>query len=242
MRLVEVVFCLSVSVTILCQAAITLRVWYLFSRSRIIRVFALTVFIMTTIAAVIIAAKLWPRMQKELQALSSGDVTGLSNLPPVWYFYVPSLIIHSTLFALKVYRFAISPSSMQTETLLWRFLKEGMLMYAFATGSLLFSVIGLSMMQFSQLPVHVAALEGSMVAATALISVCRATLSIGSLAATAHVDPEWLLNHAELSRVRWRRGAEGEIVVDVGEGGIPLPEVPVSPKAAEPLILGGRRR
>jgi hypothetical protein len=43
-------------------------------------------------------------------------------------------------------------------------------------------------------------------------------LSIRSLAATYHVDPAWLLNHAELSRVQWRRGAsEGEIYVEVDD-------------------------
>lgn len=41
-------------------------------------------------------------------------------------------------------------------------------------------------------------------------------LSIKTLAATVHVNPGWLLNHAELSRVHWRHGvAEGEIVVEM---------------------------
>lgn len=49
-------------------------------------------------------------------------------------------------------------------------------------------------------------------------------LSIKSLAATAHVDPGWLLNHAELSRVHWRQGAtEGEIVVEVLSDSYDLP-------------------
>lgn len=53
---------------------------------------------------------------------------------------------------------------------------------------------------------------------TTVVSVCRAMLSIRSLAATYHVDPAWILNHAELSRVQWRRGAsEGEIYVEVDE-------------------------
>lgn len=60
-------------------------------------------------------------------------------------------------------------------------------------------------------------LWGETVGAT-VVSVCRAMLSIRSLAATYHVDPAWLLNHAELSRVHWRRGAnEGEIYVEVNE-------------------------
>ncbi|KAG8216455.1 hypothetical protein J3R82DRAFT_6562 [Butyriboletus roseoflavus] len=51
-------------------------------------------------------------------------------------------------------------------------------------------------------------------------------LSIKSLAATMHVDPGWLLNHAELSRVHWRHGAvEGEIVVEMLGDGYDLPVV-----------------
>ena len=48
-------------------------------------------------------------------------------------------------------------------------------------------------------------------------------LSIRSVAATTHVDPEWLLNHAELSRVHWRRGSvDGEIIVETSEPVISL--------------------
>jgi hypothetical protein len=49
-------------------------------------------------------------------------------------------------------------------------------------------------------------------------------LSIRSLAATYDVDPTWLLSHAELSRVHWRRGAnEGEIYVEDNEMNAALP-------------------
>jgi len=49
-------------------------------------------------------------------------------------------------------------------------------------------------------------------------------LNIRSLAATYHVDPEWLLNHAELSRVHWRKGMiEGEIIVEANEMDVILP-------------------
>lgn len=62
----------------------------------------------------------------------------------------------------------------------------------------------------------------SPIVATIVVSVCRVMLSIRSVAATAHVDPDWLLNHAELSRVHWRRGAaDGEIIVEVGDLTIP---------------------
>lgn len=58
----------------------------------------------------------------------------------------------------------------------------------------------------------------SPVVAAVVVSVCRVMLSIRSVAATGHVDPEWLLNHAELSRVHWRRGTvDGEIIVEASE-------------------------
>ena len=41
-------------------------------------------------------------------------------------------------------------------------------------------------------------------------------LSIHSLAASLSTDSNWLLNNAELSRVRWRKGArEGELIVEI---------------------------
>jgi hypothetical protein len=49
-----------------------------------------------------------------------------------------------------------------------------------------------------------------------IVSVCHALLRIRSLSATLHVDPAWLLNHAELSRVQWTKGdREGEIFVEL---------------------------
>ena len=54
------------------------------------------------------------------------------------------------------------------------------------------------------------------VVGTTLVSVCHALLSIRSLSATLHVDPAWLLNHAELSRVQWTKGGrDGDIFVEL---------------------------
>jgi len=101
-------------------------------------------------------------------------------------------------------------------------------MYALCTLSLLFAIIGLCQTKFSELSTYWAALAGSLPMATSIISVCRAMLSIRSLAATSHVDVRWLLNHAELSRVQWKAGANGEIFVEVNETAIELPSRPVT--------------
>lgn len=56
----------------------------------------------------------------------------------------------------------------------------------------------------------------SLPAAAATVSVCRIMLSIHSLASTFHVDPGWLLNHAEMARVQIREGrCKGELCVDI---------------------------
>ncbi|KIJ65641.1 hypothetical protein HYDPIDRAFT_27637 [Hydnomerulius pinastri MD-312] len=205
-------------------AVITLRVWYLFSRSPAVRSFAVTAFALTTLADFLVVGLLWSKVKSEIL-----DPSATSASPVLAWVYVPSLFIHSTLFGLKVYRFVTSPTRMQTDTLLWRFMKEGMFMYAFAMVSLTFGIIGLAITSTSELPTHLAALTGSPVVASIVVSVCRAMLSIRSLAATGHVEPAWLLNHAELSRVHWRRGAaEGEIIVGPDETAIQLPILPAS--------------
>ncbi|KAI6107943.1 hypothetical protein F5141DRAFT_1119596, partial [Pisolithus sp. B1] len=92
-----------------------------------------------------------------------------------------------------------------------------MLMYTFAMGSLVFAIVGLSFTAPSQLSIYLIALGrwasypvrslvaycrakclwtfflSSLPTAAVVVAVCRAMLSIRSLAATFHVDPEWLL-------------------------------------------------
>ncbi|KIJ58137.1 hypothetical protein HYDPIDRAFT_44616 [Hydnomerulius pinastri MD-312] len=116
-------------------------------------------------------------------------------------------------------------------------MKEGMFIYAFATASLIFVTIGVLV---KDLPTRISALQANLATATTVVAICRVMLNIKSLAATAHVDPAWLLNHAELSRVYWRRGAaDAEIFVEVGGGDIQLPVMPTSPAVPRtPASLG----
>lgn len=47
------------------------------------------------------------------------------------------------------------------------------------------------------------------------IAISRVIFSIHSLAEKLGSDDKWLLNHAQLSRVAWRRGSrEGELIVE----------------------------
>ncbi|KAH7913806.1 hypothetical protein BJ138DRAFT_1001559 [Hygrophoropsis aurantiaca] len=218
-RLLLTSFVLTFVIMILCQAVITLRVWYLFPRSKPVRFFAVSMYASCTIGTGLAGILLYTTISNELQ-----DVDMERSPSLVWIIFLPSLIIHSVLFALKIYRFLNSSSYLQNGTLLHRFMKEGGLMYAFATSSLLFTIISLAMTDISNLRHHSQGDFDSAAVMTTVVSVCRAMLSIRSLAATWHVEPSWLLGHAELSRVQWTRGTEeGIILVEINS---PNSEIP----------------
>jgi len=207
-------------------AVITLRVWYLFSRNLVVKIFVVALLFASTISTVLLLVM----MQGMIRFSFLNPLVPLPSTTA--WLYAPSLAIHTILFALKVYRFLTSSAKMQADSFLWRFLKEGMFMYACASVSLLLGVVGLTMIEPSQLTLREPSVAGIPVLTMIVISVCRAMLNIRSLAATSHVDPEWLLNHAELSRVHWKRGTVvGEIVVEVqGDSEPPTACLPLDAK------------
>lgn len=216
-RLFVVNYLLAFVVMMLCQCVVTLRVWHLFYRSKIIRWFAAAVFISSMIGTAVVGGVNFNDVKRAFEISSSS--TNMNKGPPVIFtIYLPSLIVHTIMFSLTMYRFRASSRALQEHGIFHRILKEGMFMYAFAAATLLYEIISLSMNNGENISVYYPALGGGLAVGTTVVSVCRAMLSIRSLAATYHVDPAWLLNHAELSRVQWRRGAsEGEIYVEVDE-------------------------
>ncbi|KAH7884356.1 hypothetical protein F5I97DRAFT_1812534, partial [Phlebopus sp. FC_14] len=211
-------YVLSLLVLLLCQAVITLRVWYLFSRNPFLRIFAVVMYVCCTTTTTVFASFAFRTMKNEL---TSPNV--VKSPPSLVAIYVPSLAIHTILFGLKLYRFGTSPKSLHSDAFLRRFLKEGMVMYAFATGytftgSLIYTIVCLSLTSGADVPVGYDTYAPALPVGTIVVCVCRAMLSIRSLAVTFHVDPQWLLNHAEMSRVPWTIGMNrNEIRVEVGE-------------------------
>ncbi|KAG0708131.1 hypothetical protein DFH29DRAFT_893129 [Suillus ampliporus] len=209
----------------LCQAVIALRVWYLFSRNKLIRRFTASLYIVCICATWTSIGSLFNRILQEMEHPS------VTKNPSIFVIiYVPAFVDHSVLFSLKVYRYMTSDGFQKRSSLLRGFLKEGLIMYACATGSLLFTIIALSLTNVSQLDIYYAGLQGGLVVGTTIVSVCRALLSIRSISATLHVDPTWLLNHAELSRVQWTKGDhDGEIFVELnGPSDAELPMINLS--------------
>ncbi|KAG1736171.1 uncharacterized protein EDB91DRAFT_1143208 [Suillus paluster] len=192
----------------LCQAVIALRVWYLFSRNKLIRRFAALLYFVCICSTWTLIGFLFNRIYQEMQHPS------LIKNPSIFaVVYAPAFVNHSVLFGLKVYRYMTSDRFQRRSSLLGGFLKDQVrhrLSYlsCYRSGSILYTIISISLTNVSQLDVFV-------VGAT-LVSVCHALLSIRSISATLHVDPAWLLNHAELSRVHWTKGDhDGEIFVEL---------------------------
>ncbi|KAG1775959.1 hypothetical protein EV702DRAFT_1113954 [Suillus placidus] len=216
-------FVLAFIVMELCQCVVTLRVWHLFYRSRFIRGLAVAVLIVSAAGVATAGAAAFNDIKTAMYGLYNPS-TLKANPAMLCVIYLPALVVHTTMLSLTIYRFGVSSTALPGRGIVHRFLKEGMFMYAFAAGTLLYEIIALSLTKPGDMSVYYSALGGEIAVATTVVSVCRAMLSIRSLAATCHVDPAWLLNHAELSRVQWRRGtSEGEIVVEVNEMDVVLP-------------------
>lgn len=68
-------------------------------------------------------------------------------------------------------------------------------------------------------------------------------LGLRSLAANLSLDPEWVLNQTELSRVPWRYGgADGELVVEVdGLDGIDVMDHPGRIQIEPESAMTGKR-
>ncbi|KAG1718949.1 hypothetical protein EDB19DRAFT_1789251 [Suillus lakei] len=221
-RLFVMNYLLAFVVILLCQYVVTLRVWHLFHRSQFIRWLAVAVFIGSIIGTGIVGGVSFRGIKNVVTNISAENMN--ESPPVIFVIYLPSLIVHTVMFALTMYRFRGSSRALQEHGFIHRFMKEGMFIYAFAAGTLLYEIITLSMTEPNNRSVYYSALGGGLAVGTTVVSVCRAMLSIRSLAATYHVDPAWLLNHAELSRVQWRRGTnEGEIYVEVDELDMDLP-------------------
>lgn len=208
-------------------------------KNKQIRIFAVSLYVVCIGSTVALTGSLFDKMFQEMVN------PNFTRSPTIFAIvYVPGFVDHSVLFALKVYRYMTSDRFQRRSSLLEGFLKEGLIMYACATGSLLYTIIALSLRNPSQLDVYYIGLQGGFVVGATIVSVCHALLSIRSISATLHVDPAWLLNHAELSRVQWTKGnSEGEIFVGLhGFSDAELPMTNLSHTVAPDAVSSSRGR
>ncbi|KAL6307806.1 hypothetical protein BKA93DRAFT_815776 [Sparassis latifolia] len=164
------------------QGIIVLRIWYIFSSRRTLRLLVVVAYVGCTVATAVVFASLWHQF-----AAIHIDIPGYNFLgcgaPPAtdaWRMFLPNLIIHTILFIGTTIP-ALKPNGDgRRSPLMLRLIRDALLgLISIATSHLM--------------------------------------LSIRSLAANLSIDPNWLLNNAELSRVQWRKGAhDGELIVEIG--------------------------
>ncbi|EGO00711.1 hypothetical protein SERLA73DRAFT_178607 [Serpula lacrymans var. lacrymans S7.3] len=144
-------------------------------------------------------------------------VASCGYLPPssAWHVYLPAIFLHVTMYALTLYRLAHSTTRISSGVFIKRFIEEGGPMYFMATIALIFTESSVSITD--NMKVRLPGLESYLAFAMITIAVCHALLGIRSLAAKYHVDPRWLLSHNELSRVQYKTGPGGELLVEIDD-------------------------
>ncbi|EGO26255.1 hypothetical protein SERLADRAFT_463107, partial [Serpula lacrymans var. lacrymans S7.9] len=130
-----------------------------------------------------------------------------------WHNFIPSVVLQFIMYAMTLYRLMKSTTSISSPTFIVRFLNEGGPMYFVATAALVYTVVSVSVEDET---IRVTGIDSYFAFATIAVAVCHVLLSIRTLAARYEVDPHWLLSHSELSRLQCKRGAGGELLVDMG--------------------------
>ncbi|KAG0708236.1 hypothetical protein DFH29DRAFT_893813 [Suillus ampliporus] len=209
-----VVFVLCTLTLLLNQAALTLRVWYLFTRNRTVQN-TVIVFAFACMTSTVIFAASVPDTRPEDIIRSTCDYT--VNQRAEWRMYLPPVTLHITLYGLTLCKTLTSTSAGQIRGLTGMIIDEGAHLYLLATVALIFGLVGTAMSDDAN--VFVPASYSLLINAAISVSVARAMLGLRNLAARLHVDPGWLLSHSELSRVRYRPGLhDGELLVEINRG------------------------
>ncbi|KAJ7157381.1 hypothetical protein C8R46DRAFT_1114328 [Mycena filopes] len=213
-RGIETLFVLSIVALGVVQAMLVVRVWYLFSQSRLTRMAMIASFALTNIISLYFAV----RAGIELNVtgnLAQFHIAGCRASRPArfWRLYLPSLVLHTVLYCLTAFRALRNRRIFKDAPILKRLVRDGGFFYFVVFISVLFTAIGSFLQQDPS--INVPAIFSNFTVATTSIAASRVMLSIHSLAAKLGSDSAFLLNNIELSRVPWRRGAtEGEIIVD----------------------------
>lgn len=197
------------------QAILVLRVWYLFSNSRPIRLTMLIAFMISFILSLAFAI------------VSAADLEVLGSPPGVrvavgcqaarpdhfWRMFFPSLVLHTLLYILTAIKALRNRQVLKDAPVLKRLLRDGGFFFFVVFVSVGFTSIGSFLTAYPRINIPIA-FSPYLISITS-IAVSRVMFSIHSLAENLGSDTAWLLNNAELSRVGWRQGSnKGEIIIE----------------------------
>ncbi|KAK0465965.1 uncharacterized protein EV420DRAFT_1636517 [Desarmillaria tabescens] len=217
----EFIFVGNITAIAIIQAMLVLRVWYLFSASKKIRIITVSSFILsltTSMLFSIVAALKVKILQADIPPSPEFihfEVLGcqVSRPPMFWRIYLPSLFLHTLLYILTAFRALQNRRTLKQAPVMKRLLRDGGLFFFIVFVSVGFTSIGSFFDNYPQL--NIVVMYSNFLVTVTSIAVSRVMFSIHSLAAHLGSDTVWLLNNVELSRVNWRRGnTEGEIIVE----------------------------
>ncbi|KAF4606124.1 hypothetical protein EYR38_000169 [Pleurotus pulmonarius] len=197
------------------QAILVLRVYYLFSNSKLVQNIVIACFIVSVSISLAFACTASINL-RPLETLVAFGIRGCRAERPqgFWRLYLPPLVLHTLLYMFTVLRAVSNRQMLKKSPVMQRILKDGGFFYLITFVSVGFTAIGAFMEKSPHL--NIPAIFSNFVLGITSVCVSRIMLSIQSLAAKLGSDTAWLLNNVELSRVRWRHGAhEGELIVDL---------------------------
>ncbi|KZT22619.1 hypothetical protein NEOLEDRAFT_1137602 [Neolentinus lepideus HHB14362 ss-1] len=177
-----------------------LRLWCLFSHSVCIRLLLMVI-------TVGYHATEWTVVIQFLQ----------SNMQAGGRTWLPSLVVHAILYLLTVVRAFTPKPPKEKRDVMNRVLWEGAILASVSFGTSLFDAIG----AFESDPrVSIPARYTEVMLAIMSVTMSRVMFNIRMLSASRGTDPEQLLSHLEMSRVKCTRGEhQGELLVEVDNVG-----------------------
>ncbi|THH26831.1 hypothetical protein EUX98_g7356 [Antrodiella citrinella] len=191
-----------------------MRCWYLFQNLRIGRAIVLFAYIGCGIATWVLIGLVWHELRPLQLALPiAWDGCMAPQSPHAYRVFIPGIVVHTILYAATSFPALRLKNKGKTSPIMNRLLRDGGVMYFVVFVSIMFSGIGATS---TNLNVSLPAMYSNFFLASTSVAVSRLILNMQSLASNLSLDPKWLLNNAELSRVRWRKGSrDGEIIVEV---------------------------
>ncbi|KAI9067170.1 hypothetical protein FKP32DRAFT_1601265 [Trametes sanguinea] len=205
-------FLLSIAGLAIVQAIIVLRICFVYSKDFVTRAFVVACFVACTIITLVIFAKMWHDVDPVAIPVPGLKLNGCTapQSQQIWKIFIPNLALHTLLYLAT----SLPPLRMRRigkkSQLLDRLAMDGGIFYFSVFAIAMFTTVGALDKSPLRLTWDVSALLG-----IAAASVSRLMLSIRSLAARLSINPDWLLNNTELSRVNWKYGRNGELIVEI---------------------------
>lgn len=110
-----------------CSAILVLRIWYLYSHDRGVRILTVGIFVLcTTLSFAFLGISLNTLHSVKVLPINGVKIIGCSAPPPqgLWKVFVPSLVLHTYLYLLTTYKTLKETTSRHSAPLRMRFLRE----------------------------------------------------------------------------------------------------------------------